>query len=430
MTIQTHEITVVADREKIPGWKDYTISQDMLQPADGFSMRVQFTQEAWALLTSDPEISVFIDTTPVLTGFIDTIEKTSDPGGGTHIEVTGRDKGGRLIDESAPLFSYGGLRIKDLAEQIVGLNQGDPDPIFDRVVLTNTRNRSLLRSVQARKARVVREPLLDSVAGAFRPIARPVGITIPEVTTGPATTRRIPRPPAIDPGIFRGRATQKKIPPGTSRWAALEEFLREARLIAWSTGDGRELFVGLPNYDQESQWFFYEAAGNSLNRDETNCAIRVRLSTAEIYSEITAVGAAKSGRNYGRNVVKNRATVYDNPENADGGGTGIKFRRRKSLIVTDDGIRSAREALERAEREQLEREATHIEVEVAAPGHSQLYSGEAPAIFAVDTMAHVIDEDTGIRGDFLVTRCEFTQSRDAGTNTTMTLVPRGTLLQL
>ena len=209
----------------------------------------------------------------------------------------------------------------------------------------------------------------------------------------------------------------------------LEQFVREARLIAWTSGDGRELFVGLPNYDQENQWFFFEAPTEGDNRDQTNCEIRVALNTAEMYSEITAVGASKgTGPNYGKNVTRNRATVYDNPENTVD-GTGIHFSRRKSLIITDDSIRSARDATERAEREQLQREAGHVEVEVVAPGHSQLFSGEEPAIFAVDTMAHVFDGDTDTRGDFLVTRCEYTQSAESGTQTTMALVPRGTLLQ-
>ena len=52
---------------------------------------------------------------------------------------------------------------------------------------------------------------------------------------------------------------------------------------------GRELFVGLPNYDQENQWFFFEAPTEGDNRDQTNCEIRVALNTAEMYSEITAV---------------------------------------------------------------------------------------------------------------------------------------------
>jgi len=428
--IPTHEIHVIADRHRIPGWKDYTISVDMLQPADAFTMSVRFTQEAWELLTLDQEITVCVDSTKILTGYIDEREKVSEPGGGTTIQISGRDKTGRLVDESSPLFQYGGLRLRELAERIVGIRD-DADPIFESVTLTNTRNRSLLRNVRSRKAKEVQEPVLNSIVGTFRPLAGTFGYEIPEITVGPTQLRKIERPPIIDPGIYTGRAAQKKVPPGTSRWGVLEGFLREARLLAWSTGDGKELFIGLPNYDQDLQYMFFEASAESTNRDETNCAIRIRHSNAERYSRITAVGASKAtGASYGSNVSKRMAVVFDNPENTTD-GTGISFRRRKALIVADDSIKNARDALERAEREKLERDANAVEVVVNAPGHSQQRAaGVEPSLFTVDTMARVIDEDTKTKADMLVTAVEYRQSRDEGTTTELRLVPRGTLLQL
>lgn len=427
--IPVHEVSVVANGHRVPGWTNYRISTDMLQPADSFDLSVAFSPEAWELLPTDQEVTVFLDSTKILTGYVDTRRKVSDVGSGTILEITGRDRAGRLVDESCPLFSYGGRRIKDLAEKICGITD-DAEPLFERVTLANTRNRSLVRNVRARKARIVREPVLDVLAGTFRPIARIGGYTIPHIAGGPLTTRRIERPALIDPGIFQGSAAPKKVTPGATRWAVLEDFLREARLLAWASADGVELFVGLPNYDQESQYFLFEAAEISRNRDETNCRITVAESVQDRYSKITAVGAAKgTGTSYGRNVTKNRASVYDNPED-DVNGVGISFRRRKTLLITDDGIKNARDALERAEREQLERDAGALEVTVDASGHSQLYSGETPAIFAIDTMAKVHDEDTGTRGEFLVTSVEFSQDAERGTRTTLKLVPRGTLLQL
>ena len=86
--------------------------------------------------------------------------------------------------------------------------------------------------------------------------------------------------------------------------------------------------------------------------------------------------------------------------------------------------------MERAEREQIEREISFQEITVRAPGHSQLYSGETPAIFAVDTMARVWDEDTNTRGEFFVTRCTYTRRVGSKTETELILVPQGTRLQL
>lgn len=419
MTLPSHEVNVIAARRRVPGWKEYTVSVDLLQPADQFTMTVQFTRDAWDLLRPDQEVAVFIDTTRILTGFIDERFKTSDPGGGTNIEVTGRDKTGRLVDESAPLFRFGGLRIKELAEKIVGIGV-DADPLFERVVLVNTRNRSLLRDARARKARVIREPLVSQSSQAFR-----FGADVPRTASA---LRPVAVAPRIDPGIFQGRAAPKKVAPGSSRWTVLESFIREARLIAWSTADGRELFVGLPNYEQEAQYYFFEAGTDSDNRDQTNAKLTVRHTVAERYSKITAVGAARGTRsNYGRNVTKNRGVARDNPATADGSGLG--FLRRKALIITDDSIKNPRDALERAEREMLERDANALEVIADVPGHSQVYAGETPTVYAVDTIARVEDEDTGLRGDMYVTAVEFTRSRGGGTRSTVRLVPRGTLLQ-
>lgn len=423
MTLPSHEINVIAARQRVPGWKEYTISVDLLQPADNFNMQVQFRRAAWDLLPPDQLISVFVDSTKILTGFVDDRRKVSEVGAGTMIELTGRDKAGRLVDESAPLFSFGGLRVKELAERIVGIGVDD-DPLFERVTLVNTRNRSLLRDVRARQARTIREPV-DPISQAFRFAANVPRFAVGLRAAGPRT---VEVPPLIDPGIFQGRAAPKKVTPGSSRWAVLEKFIREARLIAWSTADGTELFVGLPNYEQQAQYYFFEAATDSDNRDQTNAKITVKQSVADRYSKITAVGSARgTGTSYGRNVTKNRGTVFDNPDDPD--GVGIAFLRRKALLITDDSIKEPRDALERAEREMLERDAGGLEVTVDVPGHSQVYAGETPTVYAVDTIARVEDGDTGLVLDMYVTNVEFTRSREGGTRSTLRLVPRGTLLQ-
>lgn len=416
-------MTVTAGGQVVPDWKSYSISIDMLRPADAFSLSVRFSHAAWRLLATDVEIGVHIDDTRILTGFIGGREKVPGPSG-TMLQISGRDKTGRLVDESAPLFRYGGLHIKELAEEICDIN--GRYPLFERVVLINTRNRSLLRSKRGRKANVSLEPLVDSVVGGFRAGLGVAGVTIPEVDT--KLSFRVDRPPIIEPGIFRGRSPSKKVQPGQSRWSVLEEWLREARLLAWSTGDGRELFIGLPNYEQEAQYLFYEAGVEDSERERTNCSIRVIENVEEMYALYLACGSSKgNGQNYGGAVTKNWASAKDNPEHND--GTGIHFRRPKTLLVSDDGIRSPRDAQERAEREKLQREAGHVELEISTDGHGQIYSGDVPTIYAVDTISHVVDRDTGIEEPFLITAIDF-HGDESGQRTTLRAVPKGTLLSL
>lgn len=428
MTIKAHEVSVVAQGRRVPGWKSYTVTQDVLQPANEFSLEVMFSREAWDLLERDVEVSIFLDSTRILSGFIGRREKVSSVSSGSVMRISGRDKTGRLVDESAPLLRYGGLRIKELAEAIAG------DLFEDGVELVNTENRSLLRNVRARQAKISFEPILDQETGLFSSLG---GLALPEVPT-PRIQNIIPRvierPPIVDAGIFQGRQRPKKVPPGASRWQVLEEILAEARLMAWSSADGRKLFVGLPNYNQSLQYLFYEPGQESGERRFANSKITVIQDVEEMYSAYTAVGASKgSGSNYGPNVIKNRATVYDNPENT-GNGTGINFRKRKWLLVSDDGIKDARDALERAEREKLEREAGFWEVLVETSGHSQIYAGEEPTLYAVDTMARVMDYDTGIGvaeglpRDFYITQASFSLTANQKTMSRLRMVPKGTIL--
>lgn len=419
MTVIAHKVHVIAQGKLVPGWKSYNVSCDILQPADSFSLSVQFSREAYELLALDVEVSIFIDGARILTGYVGTREKVPS-NEGTMLRITGRDKTGRLVDESAALFSYGGLHIKELAEKICDI--GGNNALFEKVTLTNgTRDRPLFGSSRAQRTKFVREPVLDDTVGLFRPLAGLVGAEIDTVG------KQVKRPPKTTPGIFKGRAGKKRVQPGQKRWAVLEEFLKEARLLAWSTADGKELFIGLPAYDQTPEYYFHEPAGTSEDKS-ANCSITVTENVEEMFALYVAIGAAKgSGSNYGPNVTKNLGAAKDNPESSD--GTGIHFRRPKTLLITDDSIRNQRDAEERAEREQLQRESGRLEIVVQVAGHSQMYTKDEPIVYAVDKMAKVVDGDTGIKDDFYITAVDYFGG-DGGTRTELRLVPRGTLLSL
>jgi len=216
--------------------------------------------------------------------------------------------------------------------------------------------------------------------------------------------------------------------PGQTRWAVLQQFLEEAGLIAFSNANGKELFIGQANQQQPPQYLFATPGSESLNQKECNFEVSISEDISELYSRYVVVGAGQGGgANYGTNA-KFTAELRDNPDERD--GTGNRFLREKLLIIQDDGIRNQVEARERVAQEKAQREAHAQQISVRAAGHSQLYSGTVPAIFAVDTMAKVVDEDTGTRGDYYVTACDYERSRSGGTTTSLSLVPKGTSLQL
>lgn len=372
--VTQHRVRVTVGSDELTLWSGYDISVDILQPADAFSLSCKASRAAWDLLALDAEVQVWIDDSRILSGFIGA--RTKEPGGdggGTVIQVEGRDRAGRLVDESAPLFAYGGQRLQQLVERLVGI--GSPDALFERVTLLNTSNRRLMTNGRARST--------------------------------------------DEPALLTGAHAPRRVLPGQGRWAVLEEFLRESRMLAWSTANGRELFVGQPNQAQEPQYRFFEAAEGSARAAETNSQIRIAESVEDRYSEITCVGKATgTDANYGSGVTKNRGT-------ATSSYTG--WSRPKRLLISDDSVKGPADALERAEREMLERDAAGHEVLVRAPGHSQLVA-RRQAVFAPDTIARVEDELTGLAGDYLVTAVTFSDSRESGTRTELRMVPRGTIL--
>ena len=57
--------------------------------------------------------------------------------------------------------------------------------------------------------------------------------------------------------------------------------------------DGKELFIGLPAYDQTPEYSFFYSFAESGNRTATNCSITVRQTVEDMYALYVACGAAK-----------------------------------------------------------------------------------------------------------------------------------------
>jgi prophage tail gpP-like protein len=374
-----HEISLRINDRIINRWQRYTISADMLTPADSFELALApARRDIWDLVPPDALVEVRIDDTPVVTGFIDERELSISKASPT-ITVTGRDKVGRMVDESSDLKAYGKMSLQALAEFVAA-------PTFSGVTLSNARNRDLVRGRRSGKAPAGSEPLFAKASEA-----------------------------------------PKKVEPGETRWDVLEQFLKPARLLAWSTADGKDLVVGLPNYKQGTQWrFFVPQEGSSRTTRGNVLEVSFAESVANRYSLITVVGSSRGdGATYGEQVTKHRHTTRQGP-NAD--GTGSAFATRKQLIISDDEVKNGRDAKERAARELAFRDAEKQVVEITVKGHSmKLESGDVPAVFTFDTMAELEIEGI-VAGRYLIVSVSYSVDRDEGEITRMKLVPEGTEL--
>jgi prophage tail gpP-like protein len=368
---------------------DLDVVNDMLELADEFSFSIPFTRQVWDLCRKDAEVQVWIDDSCVLTGYVEERDKATGRGGSL-VEVRGYDKGGRIVSDEAPLVRFEGYGLKDFVEEMVG-------PWFPSVSLSNARNRRLIKGSGTRGAPVAGEPLLV------------------------------------------GKDIQKKVEPGETRGEAILYMLERAELLAWSSADGKEFIIGRPNYDQAPQWRFFMAAPGSERTHEANAIESSYLeSNSERYSKITVCGSGRGNSDdYAAAIMSQRGVVLDNPDRAD--GTGIDFLRPKTMLLPNNDIRSAAEALVEARREQRLRDGRGYSLEVQAPGFGQDYAGASsigspfgkPAIFACDTMSDYEDEEAGdtIAREWLVTRVAFTQRKSSGQTSRLTFVPRGTELR-
>lgn len=388
MATPRHNISLRINDKIIDRWQRYSITNDMLTPADGFELELSpGLKEAWELVPPDSVVEVRIDGTPVLTGYIDDRELAFDKGQGTTLRVSGRDKSSRMIDESATLRTLGKLNIRTLAEILI-------ESTFSEVLLDNRANRDLVRGRRSGKAPAGNEPLFSKSSEA-----------------------------------------PKKIEPGQTRWEVLQFFLEPARLLAWSSADGKSLIIGLPNYAQRPQFRFFLPDSGSQRVTEGNIkSITFSDSTANRYSIITVYGSSKGDDdNDGKHVIRHRTTTRFGP-NADGTGDAedpnlANFTARKQLILHDEDVHNTRDSRERAAREMALRNAEGLTVQLTVAGHSQaIVPGAVPAVYAFDTLAELELEPIGFKGQFLITSVVFDVDKQGGEQSTITLVPKGTEL--
>lgn len=370
MIVPPLPVSILIDGVQLVGWTSYTITpSSLLEPVGAFELVMPFNKQAWDLVETEARCQIALGGVIVLTGIIEEAD------GDEQIMVRGRSLVGRLVQESAPSLRFEGLSLSQLVAKLAA-------PWFSSVTLSNERNRRLIRG-KGRKVAAATEPL------------------------------------RIDPA--KGGAVAE---PGQMRWTVIQELLRQAGCLAWSSGDGRELVVGKPNHDQAPQWrFFNPRAGSARGAESTVLGMKVRRSTADRYSRVIVTGSGRgTDANYGPAVAARYGEALDGP---DAEGVGGDFTAPKRLVIHEP-VRSIDEARQIA-RQELARRAAHATVvECSAPGHGQVVlPGLPPTIFCADTIASVEDERTGTRGPFLVAGCTFKSDRNGGEVTDLQLLRRG-----
>lgn len=371
--IGRHKVSILIDGFEVGGWTTYSINVSMLTPSDAFSMSRPFDPYAWEICRPDSEVTVCVDGVAIITGWIDDRELTADE---DSFSISGRDKVGRLVQESSPAYAFAGLSPLQLIAKIAS-------PLFSVAVDNNERNRRIVRGKKGKLAQA--------------------GTVV----------------------VKRKKKTGSRVEPGQTKWSAIEEILKQTGEIAMSSGDGKELIVFTPATAQEPQWSFFRPAPKSARvRDGNVVSMGEKWSVGDIYSRIDVVGSGVGTANsYGVSVNARSGVAKDFASTLD--GDGDKLQRPKKLLLTES-VRSIAEAGEFAAREMARRMMGYLRLDVVAPMHGQRVAGGRDlTLFAVDTIAAVENEITGTRGLFRVVELEFMSSRADGARTKLGLIPEG-----
>lgn len=372
MADQEHRVGVTVEHQTVFGWKSYEIECNLIVPADAFTLTAPFSQEAYRVLRTDARVRVSIDRTPVLDGFIDKRTKNARDGS---LTISGRCRGGRLLQESAPTINYSNMRMFDAIEKLAG------EWVPDGVTSSDARNRNL------RRGKGVRVP----AAG------EPVEINIPVPRAG-------------------------RVHPGASRWQIIEEIASQSGTAVWLSVDGKTIYVGKPNQNQTAQYKIVHVAPGSKTR-ATCLDLVIDDDIGDCYSIIRVVGTGGGDDvNHGADVVGRRGVARDGI-NSD--GTGNHFLYRKELIMPERNYSTNNDAQRIANREMARRLFKAHTITATMPGHGQILRGER-TIFAPNTIAQVVDEDIPYDEDCLVVGVTFACDGQSGETTRLELVPKGT----
>lgn len=383
-----HRVSIAINGREIGNWLEYQIDTSLIEPADSFSLSRAFDLDAWRLCHRDAYVKVMIDGQARASGFVDVRRKKSSAG---TMEITGRDRVGRLVQESAPRSAYGGT-------STLAVLQALAEPWFQEVVLSNAKNR---RVTLGKGSKVPS----DSEA-----------ISLLRGTRSKKQTDAI--------SAMFAKTKNNRIDLGQTRFNVMKLIASRAGLAIWSSADGKTLFVGKPDQVQPATFMFRHG------RQSNVIDLEYEESNADRYSSYTAVGAGSSSElDFGASACSHTATVYDNPANPSD-GTGRDFLFPKRLVVAEQALRDHDEAQRAAELEQRRREFSRTTATVTSWYHGQIINGSVRTLYALDTMARVIDEDIEHDEDYLIYAASFRASRDVGEQTTLHMVPRGTEIVL
>lgn len=381
------ELRLGATRQRLDGFDELTLTHDLLAPGSPTTVSLWRppTDRPWpesalyALAKVYSPVELALDGAPQTRGVIERVAIGAEHSG-SWLRLTFRDlTGAAQVADADPHLS---LR----SETLVGALQKLYAPLGINVTV----------GIDADEART-------TLAGQ-RPGAR---------NTPARRTRRPRRAHAVD---------RFRIQPGQKVQAVADALCRRHGYLLFVApyGDGVGLVIDKP----ATSPVLYQLTrkrqpdgsvrGNLLTGERT-------LDASNLPTEVTVFGHSPTTDRediYHQSAVQNDVLAHPRVES-------VYLPRPRYL--RDPRATKPQVAQQRARRELAVANAAFDVYTATVQGWTQGAPGRGPWLYAINTLAQIDDDETGTRGDWLITQVTFRRSRKDGTLTQLRLVPKGAI---
>lgn len=420
-----NQATVVLDGLELSAWQSYSFSSDIFTPVDSFSLAIGVGS------TKSSELKKNLDELRerckpgVLThfyiehngkkalqgtGISDVRDIGNDASQGTTFSLEGRDLAALLVTSAAPieLYAKDDSLIK-LARKAIAPWTDIPyqltvksDAVGARDVRIGAKgvgsNRERLRQQRAESLGIPASKLSTKILqGIDNGTINPNKL----IVSGSGVTSAAQ--------IYQLKVKEAAVQAGESVWEFLDRHAKRLGLLMRMGPDGTLLLQTI-DYNQAPKYSIQRQLNGRGNNIISGGG---RLDTTNVYSRVRVVGRSKS-----QSSARSPFDVTVDDYTAE----SFEIPYERTLLVSDNSIRSVADAERRAYRELAKTRQGAYVLTYVLHGH-----GANGNVFAVDTMCTVNDEVEGVNGDFYVVGRTFTRDMQNGARTVLRLVPKGAI---
>lgn len=372
----------------------YDFTSDCLRPGNGFTFslwRSADRRAQWPVLQRrvrlGAPVSFRMDDALQLNGTIEEFQELSDRNGGTRIVISGRDIGARVLEWDAnPIVSFQNLSLFDALTELYS-------DLGIAVVL----------GVLAEDARNIQTGALRGTAAVGR--------------------RRHRRNASV---VNRGHPRV-----GEKVWAVAEAFCRKAGLFQWVApiDDLGEMGIVLGRYDYKSPplWAFTRHV-DPINGEVVGNAVSVThaMQARNIPTEVKVFGHGARGDVLSARNTADLGNHYLTDTQINVGRVHSEFPRQPRYVKSQRS-RSIEESRQEADRIIARTMQGFRTYTVTVQGHAQTTPSGARLLYAPNTVATVSDDVLGLNERMWVHRVQMKGRREGGCETTLTLLPLGSV---